>query len=149
MATPGAMAARRAVAQASIEQSMAVIGAKQGVDVPPKVTAGLARDPAGRDAQATARVAEFLAAVAEKMDPKGVRAAEEARQQQAAPAATPAGEPPADPDDEPAFHGRGLRSFDGMTDDEITALDQFGPATLADVRKAQRKHNRPIPAKGK
>lgn len=106
MASTAAMAARRAQAQADIERSMSDIGAALGVEVPPPVAAGLARDPAGRDAQATGRVAIFLAAVAAKVGGGGDATPPEPETHEPESPADKPNEPPAPTEpDEPTYPG--------------------------------------------
>lgn len=44
-------------------------------------------------------------------------------------------------EDETHFHGKALHELDGLTDDEVLALDGFGPATLKQVKAARRKRD--------
>lgn len=45
-------------------------------------------------------------------------------------------------EDETHFHGKALSELDGLSDEQVLALDGFGPATLKQVKAARRKRDR-------
>jgi predicted flap endonuclease-1-like 5' DNA nuclease len=45
-------------------------------------------------------------------------------------------------EEEPEFHGKPLRFYDGKSDDDITKIPGIGEGTLEKIRAAQKKHGR-------